>query len=233
MKRGPQMALAVAGGYVLGRSKKMKLALMLGGLAAGRRIGGSPADLVAEGSKLLGSSPELGRLADQLRKGLVEAGKSAATAAAARQVDALSDRLRAQSDALTGAAALERDEDSSETSDRSDDTADTADRADTSDRPDESETGTSRDEPGTAARQPTGGSATASRSRAATRSTGSAPRSSTAASRSAAGASGSSGRSAGNTRSTPSRSRTAPGSRDQGGRSQRTGRGARRGESDG
>ncbi len=238
MKRGPQMALAVAGGYVLGRSKRMKLALMLGGFAAGRRIGGSPADLVTEGSKLIGSSPELGRLAEQLRSGLVEAGKSAAAAAAARQVDALSDRLRAHSEALTGAPAPERGEGGSGTSDRSDDSGrsgrsgrsgDSGDSGDS--KP--SDTQASGDAPGKAARRTTGRSATASSGRAATRTKGSPSRASAAPSRSTAGASGSTGRSADNPRSTASRSRTASGSRDQGGSTQRARRGARRGEDDG
>ena len=37
MKCGLRVALGVAGGYFLGRTKKMKLALMLGGMAAGRQ----------------------------------------------------------------------------------------------------------------------------------------------------------------------------------------------------
>ena len=36
MKCGARVALGVAGGYFLGRTKKMKLALMLAGMAAGR-----------------------------------------------------------------------------------------------------------------------------------------------------------------------------------------------------
>ena len=39
MKCGARVAIGVAGGYFLGRTKKMKLALMLAGMAAGRRAG--------------------------------------------------------------------------------------------------------------------------------------------------------------------------------------------------
>ena len=40
VKCGVRVALGVAGGYFLGRTKKMKLARMLGGMAAGGRRGG-------------------------------------------------------------------------------------------------------------------------------------------------------------------------------------------------
>ncbi|NMH96211.1 hypothetical protein [Pseudonocardia acidicola] len=70
----------------------MKLALMLGGMAAGRRNGG-PAELLAQGTKLLERSPELQRLADEVRGRLLDAGKGAAMAVAARQVEALTDRV--------------------------------------------------------------------------------------------------------------------------------------------
>jgi hypothetical protein len=86
------VALGVAGGYFLGRTKKMKLALMLGGMAAGRQAGG-PGELLAQGSKLLSASPELSNLAEQVRGRLLEAGKGAALAVAARQVEGLTDRL--------------------------------------------------------------------------------------------------------------------------------------------
>ena len=95
MKFGARVALVIAGGYLLGRTKKMKLALMLGGMAAGRRAGG-PGQLLAQGTKLMGQSPELGRLTDEIRGRLLEAGKGAAVAVATRQVEALTDRLVTQ-----------------------------------------------------------------------------------------------------------------------------------------
>ena len=95
MKCGARVALGIAGGYFLGRTKKMKLALMLGGMAAGRRAGG-PGQLLAQGTKLLGQSPELGRLTDEIRGRLLEAGKGAAVAVVTRQVEALTDRLVTQ-----------------------------------------------------------------------------------------------------------------------------------------
>jgi hypothetical protein len=92
MKCGARVALGVAGGYALGRTKKMKLALMLGGMAAGRRAGG-PGELLAQGQKLLSSSPELSALTDQIRGRLLDAGKGAVMAVAARQVSSLTDKV--------------------------------------------------------------------------------------------------------------------------------------------
>jgi len=92
MKCGARVALGVAGGYFLGRTKKMKLALMLGGMAAGRRAGG-PGELLAQGQRLLNSSPELSALSDQVRGRLVDAGKGAVMAVAAKQVSSLTEKV--------------------------------------------------------------------------------------------------------------------------------------------
>ena len=92
MKCGVRVALGVAGGYFLGRTKKMKLAVMLGGMAAGRQAGGA-AQLLRQGAKPLGESPELGRLTDEIRDRLLDAAKAAAVAVATRQVEALTERV--------------------------------------------------------------------------------------------------------------------------------------------
>jgi hypothetical protein len=97
----------VAGGYFLGRTKKMKLAMMLGGMAAGRRAGG-PGELLAQGSKLLESSPELAALTDQIRGRLLDAGKGAAMAVAARQVESLTDRVGKRVESLGDLGAPKR-----------------------------------------------------------------------------------------------------------------------------
>ncbi|MDT7565004.1 MAG: hypothetical protein QOG76_3628 [Pseudonocardiales bacterium] len=100
MKCGARVAIGVAGGYFLGRTKKMKLALMLGGMAAGRQAGG-PGQLLGQGAKLLGSSPELAALRDQLTGRLVDAGKDAVMAVAARQLGSLTDRVSDRVESLT------------------------------------------------------------------------------------------------------------------------------------
>src|ERR1700754_160103 len=84
--------MGVAGGYFLGRTKKMKLALMLGGWTAGRQLGG-PGQILGQATKVLGDSPELTALTDQVRGRLLEAGKDAAMAGATRRVEGLTDRV--------------------------------------------------------------------------------------------------------------------------------------------
>src|SRR5215212_755747 len=92
MKRGARVALGVASSYFLRRNKKMKFALALAGVATGRRVGG-PGQLLAQGTKLLGQSPEVARLNDELRGRLLDAGEGAAVAIATRQVEALTERV--------------------------------------------------------------------------------------------------------------------------------------------
>jgi hypothetical protein len=99
VKCGLRVAIGVAGGYFLGRTKKMKLAMMLAGMAAGQQAGG-PAELLKGGTKLLASRPELARLTDEVRGRLLEAGKAAAVAAATRQVENLADRVGKRVEAL-------------------------------------------------------------------------------------------------------------------------------------
>jgi hypothetical protein len=101
MKCGARVALGVAGGYFLGRTKKMKLALMLAGMAAGRQAGG-PGALLNQGKNLLNASPELLRLTDEVKGRLLDAGKGAALAVATRQVESLTDRVAGRVESSLG-----------------------------------------------------------------------------------------------------------------------------------
>lgn len=94
------MAAAVAGGYMLGRTKKAKLALGLAMFAAGRRIKLSPGDLAAAGMRQLTENPQLAGLREQVREDLYGAAKTAAAAAVDRQVTSLTGSLRDRTDAL-------------------------------------------------------------------------------------------------------------------------------------
>lgn len=89
MKSGPRIATAVAVGYALGRSRRMKMAITVGGLLAGRRLKADPKELLQKGSNLLSSSPELSELSSAVRGQLLEAAKTAATAAASNKINAL------------------------------------------------------------------------------------------------------------------------------------------------
>ena len=75
-----QVALAIGAGYLLGRGRKLRLALILGGAAATGAFGSG---LLRRGAKLAGSSgllgklsPEVGEITDMVRGDLLDAGKT-------------------------------------------------------------------------------------------------------------------------------------------------------------
>lgn len=92
MKSAPQIAMAVAVGYVLGRSRKMKLAITAAGVMAGRRFA-DPKELLAKGGKLVDASPELQKLTGEARARLLDAAKAAAMAAATNKIESIGDNL--------------------------------------------------------------------------------------------------------------------------------------------
>lgn len=107
MKCSTQMALAVGAGYLLGRTRKTKLALGLAAVAATGKFGGVSGQLIKRGTKLIGSTDALGKLSPQLtevtdliRNDLMDAGKAAALTAVRGRVDRLSDRIQDQADAF-------------------------------------------------------------------------------------------------------------------------------------
>ncbi|WP_224403158.1 hypothetical protein [Pseudonocardia sp. ICBG1034] len=93
MSNASKIGMAVVGGYVLGRTKKAKLAIMLGGALAGRKLNLTPAGVVSQASKVVAGSPELTRLSDAVRGRLFEAGKQAAVSAAGNRLEALTNSL--------------------------------------------------------------------------------------------------------------------------------------------
>jgi hypothetical protein len=115
MKNGVVIGVAAGVGYLLGRTRKGKLLMTLAGVGASGRLGKNPAGLVKQGTKVLGSSPELKALIDTVRGRLLEAGKAAAVTAASSRIDALSDRLQERTRSLSrppmpGQGADEADE---------------------------------------------------------------------------------------------------------------------------
>lgn len=128
MKPGARIALGVGAGYLLGRTKKMRLALMIAAAGATGRSGTSPTKLLQHGLKQLGSSPELGKLTDVARDELLGAVKAAAVTAASSRIESLTERLQ------DGGRKREKDSD--------DDAVDDLDREDAEE--DEETTGSSR-----------------------------------------------------------------------------------------
>ncbi|MEU2895975.1 DNA primase [Streptomyces sp. NPDC001273] len=87
------MGLAIGAGYLLGRTKKLKMAVAVGGLVAGKKLNLSPrmvADLV---SQQLRDNPQFKELGDQVRGDLRGVGKAASGALVERQLGSLADRL--------------------------------------------------------------------------------------------------------------------------------------------
>ncbi|MFI8946388.1 hypothetical protein ACIGO6_07690 [Streptomyces sp. NPDC053750] len=105
------LAAAVASGYLLGRTKKAKLAFVVGSYLAGRRLGLAPGQVLSQGLGRLQQAPQLQELSDQVRGELLTAGRAAVTAAANRRLTGLADTLRDRTDALTGAGRRDDDHD--------------------------------------------------------------------------------------------------------------------------
>ncbi|WP_369274409.1 DNA primase [Streptomyces sp. R11] len=87
------LGLAVGAGYVLGRTKKMKLAFAIGTMVAGKRMQLSPRALADLVSQQLQNNPQFKEIGDQLREDLRGVGQAASGALVERQLDALADRL--------------------------------------------------------------------------------------------------------------------------------------------
>ncbi|MEU6423936.1 PE-PGRS family protein [Streptomyces spiralis] len=101
------LGLAVGAGYLLGRTRKLKLAVAVGSLAAGKKLNLGPravADLV---NQQLKDNPQFKEIGDQLRHDLRGVGKAASGAMVERQMTTLADRLHGRTaqvrDQLAGA----------------------------------------------------------------------------------------------------------------------------------
>jgi hypothetical protein len=95
-----RIAAAVAGGYLLGRTKKLKLAITVGSMLAGQRISTNPRELLRQGAQLIESNPELSKLSDQVRSQLVQALRAAAVSTASDSMNQLSDAIHSRTERL-------------------------------------------------------------------------------------------------------------------------------------
>ncbi|GAA5004523.1 hypothetical protein [Actinopolymorpha pittospori] len=112
MNDSSKIALAVVGGYVLGRRKKVKMALLLGSALVGRHL-----DVRSLGKEVLGrlaGSPEVGRIVGDVRGEMMSTGRAAAVAVLSRPLDNLADRLEERTSRLAGAPPKGRREDEDE-----------------------------------------------------------------------------------------------------------------------
>ncbi|MEV0848193.1 hypothetical protein AB0J21_20350 [Streptomyces sp. NPDC049954] len=124
MNGNTKIGVALVGGYLLGRTKKAKMAVGLGMYLAGKKLNFDPKQL----GKLVADSPVLGSLNDQVRKELVGATKTAATKALTQRASGLADSLHRRTAGLEDPdGKQDRDQESGEQDDQ--DGPDAEDRA--------------------------------------------------------------------------------------------------------
>jgi hypothetical protein len=87
------LGLAVGAGYLLGRTKKLKMAVAVGSLVAGKKLNLTPKGIADLVSQQLRDNPQFKEIGDQLRQDLRGVGKAASGAMVERQIEALADRL--------------------------------------------------------------------------------------------------------------------------------------------
>ncbi|WP_318215845.1 hypothetical protein [Streptomyces sp. SCL15-6] len=137
------LAAAMAGGYLLGRTKKARLAFAVGSYLAGRRLGLSPGQVLSQGLGRLQLAPQFQELSDQVRGELLTAGRTAVTAAANRRLTGLADALRDRTDALNGGGrrgdGAQEPEDEYDDHDEYDDATDEAEYFDDEEREEDRE----------------------------------------------------------------------------------------------
>lgn len=126
MNDNAKIGVAVAGGYLLGRTKKARLALGLGMYLAGKKLSLDPKQL----RQMVMDNPVLSSLGDQVRTELVGATKSAATAALTRRAGSLADSLRDRTQVLQGQAGPAKGEKDEPEEHDEDDEAEQHDRDD-------------------------------------------------------------------------------------------------------
>ncbi|MGV9390927.1 DNA primase [Streptomyces olivaceus] len=154
------MGLAVGAGYLLGRTKKLKLAVAVGTMVAGKKLNLTPKGIAELVSGQLQNNPQFKEIGDQLRTDLRGVGKAASGAMVERQIGALADRLHGRTaevrDQLSGAVSKAPGVGSRDSED-SEDSEEYAEQDDERDERDERVGRDADDEPdGRAGREPDG-----------------------------------------------------------------------------
>ncbi|MGW0581606.1 DNA primase [Streptomyces sp. NPDC002920] len=116
---GMGLGLALGAGYLLGRTKKLKFALALGSLAAGKKLNLTPGGVAELVSQQLRDNPQFKELGEQLREDLQGVGKAASGAMVERRMESLADRLHDRTskvrDQLSGVVPEDEEEPDEET----------------------------------------------------------------------------------------------------------------------
>ncbi|MPY83040.1 MAG: hypothetical protein GEV00_06875 [Actinophytocola sp.] len=94
MKTGARVAVAIGAGYVFGRTRKMRLAMMAAAASATGILANPPREVFERLMRRALSSPEINEISESVRGDLAGAAKSAAFSAATSRIEALNQRLR-------------------------------------------------------------------------------------------------------------------------------------------
>lgn len=145
------LAGSMAAGYLLGRSRRTKLAMAVAAYLVSGRLRAKPHELLAAGADKLGDSPQLSQLVEQVRSELLTAGREALKAAVDHRMgtfaDSLADRTKALGEAVeavSGKAEQDEDRDQDEGGDEERDEGEARDRE--ADRDREEDRGTETDD---------------------------------------------------------------------------------------
>src|SRR5215208_4660030 len=147
------VAAAVAAGYLLGRTKKLKLAITVGSVLAGQRISPNPQKLLKGASGLVQNNPALSALQTELRGRAFDAAKGAAVAVATNRIDKLTDTLRTRGEKKRAdkEAPAESEDAAEEPEDQYEEAGDEGGAEETEDQYEEAEQGEEQPEPAPAA----------------------------------------------------------------------------------
>ncbi|MCL6298878.1 histone protein [Streptomyces kronopolitis] len=147
------LAAALAAGYVLGRTKKGKLAIGVASMVVGQQL--SPRELIGQALRRLAATPQAEQLIDQVRGELLESGRAALSATADRSLGNLAGALQKRTSALQEPLEEEEpDEDEEPAEDEDEEFAE--DEEEPSDEEDEGEEEEEEDEEEQPSRRRTG-----------------------------------------------------------------------------
>lgn len=148
MSVSTRVGAALAAGYLLGRFRKLRLALIVGSAMSNKSVRSSGLALLDRTTGGLTASPGVQKIGRQVTTQLADAGRSAAIALASSRIDRLSDQLNERSARLRGelpdlpadeSTDEPADEPQDEAEDDYDDARDERDRRDERDEPEDSE----------------------------------------------------------------------------------------------
>src|SRR4051794_21720061 len=94
MSAAARIGLGVATGYLLGRTKKLRLAVTLGTMIAGQRMSKNPVGLLRQASELVDRNPQLAELQQRVTGELFDAARSAALASATSRLESVNRSLQ-------------------------------------------------------------------------------------------------------------------------------------------